>query len=190
MSIFKSTQFNALLYSLKKCEECKKLVKSRQQVMGKCNYPLPPSYKTDATYFLIGIAPGRLQSKFKRQNEEDRAFKYASGRVLERVLKLLKIDKQCYITNIVKCNTPDDGQFLKCDVKQCIRSFLIKEIAMVKPKKIVVMGYQAHQYFRTYLYDAVYKHVTGCIYFIKHPSYISRVPSYFKKYVEEWRKII
>ena len=188
-----SDVLNKLLSSLKQCSDCTKMVESRCQVMGEDHYPCSPAFKSYDPkmwkYFLIGIAPGRMPQKFKKK-EEDNAFKYGSGLVLHNIFDMLDIADDVYITNTIKCNTPKDNIFEQKDVERCIVKYLVNEINIIRPEKIIVLGGQARDYFMKYLYTPINRKVTQHIYFTKHPAYYMRRPDKFNSYLKLWEQIV
>ncbi len=183
-------QFQDLLNVLVKCSECPKMVQSRKEVMGEDHYPLKPFGNIDAKIMIIGIAPGRLQRKYKDPDIKDEyAFQYGSGDILNKIIDKFNIRDIVYITNILKCNSPSDNIFEEQDVKRCITNFLSNEIKIINPEKIIVLGKQAREYFEKYV-------VTNSkVYFIYHPSYVMRKlkmkdTKIFENYVLTWKGII
>lgn len=182
----KEQELKKLNDRLRQCNNCSKMIQSRKEIMGKDNYPLVGFGKHNAIYFLIGIAPGRVKKKYKKENEEDQAFKYGSGIILKETLQQLNILDKVYITNLCKCNTPADNIFLNSDMKYCIDNFLLKEIKIINPKKIILLGTQANKYFNMF----VKRKVNIDTKYIWHPSYISRGYSTKEKYLEKWREVL
>jgi len=83
-----------------------KLRESMIDVMGDNYHPLPFFGNANAKYMFIGVAPGRLDKKYKNPSEDDSAFKYGSGKILMRLLKDFNIDLELiFFTNIIKSNT-------------------------------------------------------------------------------------
>jgi DNA polymerase len=84
---------------------------------------------------LIGEAPGR---------EEDlrgHPFVGAAGRLLDQTLAANGLDRhECFITNIVKCRPPDNRTPRKGEIDTCTSHYLVKQIALVNPKVIMLLG--------------------------------------------------
>jgi len=128
-----------------------KLRESMIDVMGDNYHPLPFFGNANAKYMFIGVAPGRLDKKYKNPSEDDSAFKYGSGKILMRLLKDFNIDLELiFFTNIIKSNTPKDNMFLDSDVRE-FSKILLKEIEILEPEKIIVLGSQARGYFKDYI---------------------------------------
>lgn len=173
-----------LLKELKDCCKCEKMVKSRTQVMGENNYPCMWAGNEDAKYMFVGIAPGRLDKKFKTSSEEDAAFKYGSGEILVQLFKDYSISqKDVFITNCVKCNMPFDGMLLEKDIEMCVTLFLKHEIEIVNPQKIIVLGKLAQNIFKKYFPK------TLC-FLMPHPAKVFRGYMQYKDYKILFEKII
>ena len=139
-------KLSSLLDNLKQCNKCLKMVESRKILTDP--KPIPPNFTSnEINIMLIGIAPGRLANCYKPENPEEKAFNYGTGEVLRRVFSELKIDlKNIYITNVVKCNMPSDNVLEDKDVANCIELYLKKEIDIMQPKIIILLGNAAYNY--------------------------------------------
>jgi len=143
----KAEMLETLKDNLKKCSRCPKMVESRMQVMGEDHYPCSFVGDEKAKYMVVGIAPGRVKKEKKKEDEEDEAFKYGSGKILKKAFDELGIhEKEVFITNIVKCNTPEDGAFIEEDIELCYKKFLSQEIAIISPKVIFALGRDAQRH--------------------------------------------
>lgn len=94
-----------------------------------------------ADIMFIGEAPGR------NEDLKGEPFVGRAGEILDNVLSLLDEDRSgIYITNVVKCRPPNNRR-PKATEKNMCRPHLDKEIAAVKPKKIVLLGKTATETF-------------------------------------------
>ena len=181
-------EFSSFLFSLKLCCSCPRMVLSRIEVMGENNYPCEPQNKIldgECEFAFVGVAPGRVKKDLKDSSVNDAAFKYGSGKVLQRLIEYFDI-KSFYITNLVKCNTPTDKIFLDDNVESCINKYFDYEVNLVKPRRIVVLGAQAREYFKKY---SLHNKKTN-VYFLTHPSAISRGFVKFDDYCLEFKKLM
>ena len=131
-----------------------------------------------AKLFIIGEGPGQ------QEDEEGVAFVGRAGKMLDSVFSSVGIDtnKDCYISNIVKCRPPNNRKPLANEVSECI-PWLTQQIKLIKPKVIVLAGSTAVQ---SYLnIDEPISKLRGT-WIIKenikfmpifHPSYLLRNPS-------------
>src|SRR5262249_48652939 len=65
----------------------------------------------------------------------------SSGRYLDHVLEGTGIDRSdLFITNIVKCRPPQNRTPKKEEIETCTENYLFEQIALIKPKLIVLLG--------------------------------------------------
>ena len=128
--------------------------------------------------FVIGEGPGQ------QEDEQGLAFVGRAGKMLDSAFQSVGIDtnKDCYISNIVKCRPPNNRKPLANEVKECM-PWLNEQIVLIKPKVIVLAGSTAVQ---SYLnIDEPISKLRGK-WIVKedikympifHPSYLLRNPS-------------
>ncbi len=139
-----------------------------------------------ADIMIIGQNPGYYENKYGVP------FIGASGKLLTKHLQLININrKDIWITNVVKCKTPNNRQPYDIEVKNCL-PFLVQEIKEIKPKIIILLGKTALSVFMP---NATLNSVLGKWYRIGrsyifttyHPSYIIRNPEledvYYKHFL-------
>jgi uracil-DNA glycosylase len=108
------------------CPLCK-LSRSRKNAV-------PGEGQLSAKIMFIGEAPGRSE------DEEGRPFVGAAGRILDGLLKKAGIQRsQVFITNIVKCRPPNNRVPKEDELTAC-RPYLDRQIALIKPKVICILG--------------------------------------------------
>ncbi|XUX01195.1 MAG: uracil-DNA glycosylase [Dehalogenimonas sp.] len=99
-----------------------------------CTAPVPGLGPLNPKYMIIGEAPGR---------EEDRAgvpFIGWAGKKLNQLLEVGSINpNDCYITNVCRCRPPSNRKPKIKEIRVCVR-WLLKEIRLVKPEKIITLG--------------------------------------------------
>ena len=90
--------------------------------------------------FVIGEGPGQ------QEDEQGLAFVGRAGKMLDSSFLSVGIDtnKDCYISNIVKCRPPNNRKPLVNEVKECM-PWLNEQIELIKPKVIVLAGSTAVQ---------------------------------------------
>ena len=150
------------------CQACE-LHKTRSQVVaGRCNG------NKEADLLIIGESPGRVE------DERGIAFVGDSGKLLDIMLDSVGLEFW-YITNIIRCCPLENRTPTKAECQSCW-GFLQSEIALVKPRAILVLGKVAartllgttakfeklmrtkHQYFEYPVWVAY------------HPAYLLRQP--------------
>jgi DNA polymerase len=112
------------------CPLCK-LSRSRKNAV-------PGEGQLSAKIMFIGEAPGRSE------DEKGRPFVGAAGRILDELLKKAGIERsQEFITNIVKCRPPNNRVPKEDELTAC-RPYLDRQIALIKPKVICILGRTAY----------------------------------------------
>jgi DNA polymerase len=112
------------------CPLCK-LAKTRKNAV-------PGEGQLSAKIMFIGEAPGRSE------DEKGRPFVGAAGRILDELLKKAGIERsQVFITNIVKCRPPNNRVPKEDELTAC-RPYLDRQIALIKPKVICILGRTAY----------------------------------------------
>ena len=112
------------------CPLCK-LARTRKNAV-------PGEGQLSAKIMFIGEAPGRSE------DEKGRPFVGAAGRILDELLKKAGIERsEVFITNIVKCQPPNNRVPKEDELTAC-RPYLDRQIALIKPKVICILGRTAY----------------------------------------------
>ncbi|MCP2505948.1 MAG: NAD-dependent epimerase/dehydratase family protein, partial [Nitrosopumilus sp.] len=108
------------------CTKCELSVTRNNAVPGKGNY------KSDVIF--VGEAPG------KNEDMKGEPFIGVAGNKLSAALESAGITRdQVYITNIVKCRPPKNRVPTTIERNTC-QNYLKKEIEIIKPKIICILG--------------------------------------------------
>jgi DNA polymerase len=119
-------QIKEAIAACKKCDLCK----------GRTNI-VPGDGSFDAETMLVGEAPG------KTEDEQGKPFVGAAGKILSSLLESIGLKREdVYITNVVKCRPPMNRDPLPEEVA-CCSDYLSKEVDIIKPKIIVLLGRHA-----------------------------------------------
>ncbi len=114
------------------CRRCGALCRSRTNTVFGIG-PLSP----DAMF--VGEAPGA---------DEDRSgepFMGAAGRVFNELLAAVGLDRaRVFVTNLLKCRPPGNRKPEPAEMSNC-REYLTRQIELVRPRAIVVLGASAAQ---------------------------------------------
>jgi uracil-DNA glycosylase family 4 len=96
--------------------------------------------RSDADLMIIGEAPGF------NEDQTGEPFVGAAGEMLDKMLlHVLGLRRdQVYITNVVKCRPPDNRNPHPTEVLAC-QPFLMRQIATVKPRIILILGSVAYR---------------------------------------------
>lgn len=113
-----------------KCTSCVKCTLSTTRnnvVFGRGN--------PNSDLFVIGEGPGQQEDALGL------AFVGRSGKMLDDIFLSAGIDtnKDCYISNIVKCRPPDNRKPSIIEVSECM-PWLTQQINLIKPNIIVLAG--------------------------------------------------
>ena len=163
-------KFNILESECSKCLKCSLSSTRNNVVFGRGN--------PNSNLFVIGEGPGQ------QEDVQGLAFVGRAGKMLDSAFLSVGIDtnKDCYISNIVKCRPPNNRKPLANEVKECM-PWLNEQIELIKPKIIVLAGSTAVQSYLN-IDEPISKLrgewiVKGNIKYmpIFHPSYLLRNPS-------------
>jgi DNA polymerase len=124
------------------------ILRSEAAIVSKCKKCELGGLRTHAVYgdgneyadiLFVGEAPGA---------EEDRQglpFVGRAGQLLNRLLEQVGLKRsEVYICNLLKCRPPENRDPLPEELAAC-RSYLDRQIALIKPKIIVCLGLFAAQ---------------------------------------------
>lgn len=96
---------------------------------------VPGEGAKDAKIMVVGEAPGE---------EEDRCglpFAGRAGKYLDKMFELAGLDrKQVFLTNVVKHHPPQNRMPKASEIKLCKELWLNKQIELLKPKLIIILG--------------------------------------------------
>ena len=130
MAAQKHDSLEKIAAEVKGCPLCK-LARTRKNAV-------PGEGQLAAKIMFVGEAPGRSE------DEKGRPFVGAAGRILDNLLQKAGIERsQVFITNVVKCRppnnrVPEDDEAVAC------RPYLDRQIALIKPKVICILGRTAY----------------------------------------------
>ncbi|SEM67525.1 uracil-DNA glycosylase [Nitrosomonas marina] len=93
-----------------------------------------------ADWLYIGEGPGA------REDALGEPFVGQAGKLLDNMLAAIRLKRgeNVYITNIVKCRPPDNRNPSEDEARQCA-PYLVRQIALIKPRLIVALGKVAAQ---------------------------------------------
>ena len=109
------------------CTRCRLSQQGRKQIVFGVGNP-------HADLMFIGEAPGA------DEDEQGEPFVGRSGQLLTNMIKAMGITREdVYIANIIKCRPPGNRQPERDECETC-SPFLMRQIAVIKPKAIVALG--------------------------------------------------
>jgi len=115
-----------IAHEVRSCRRCA-LWKSRTKAV-------PGEGPKDAKMMLIGQAPG------KNEDRTGRPFVGMAGQFLDTLLQKNRLERRrLFITSSVKCFPPGNRKPKQDELEKC-RPYLDRQIALIKPGKIILMG--------------------------------------------------
>jgi DNA polymerase len=129
-----SRTLDELHAKVRRCTRCPELVRSRTQ-------PVPGIGPARARVMFIGEAPGRWE------DEKGEPFVGEAGAYLTELLGKIGLDRrEVFITNVIKCRPPENRSPNPNEIENC-RPYLLRQIELVQPKLIVLLGRYALEEF-------------------------------------------
>lgn len=121
----------ALQIEVASCTQCGLCETRTQSVFGSGN--------KNADWMIIGEAPGQSE------DQQGLPFVGKAGQLLTEMLRAIGLDREeVFITNIVKCRPPANRDPKPIEIETC-KPYLMRQMALLKPKIIVVLGRIAAQ---------------------------------------------
>jgi DNA polymerase len=169
------TALDDLNQQIQACQRCR-LARGR-------TLAVPGEGPADAEVMFIGEAPGF------HEDQQGRPFVGAAGRFLEQLLASIQLGRQdVYIANVIKCRPPNNRDPQPDELQAC-RSYLDRQIELIKPKIIVTLGRFSMQLaFRGVTISRIHgipKRVGDIVYFpMFHPAAALHQPRY-RAFIEQ-----
>ena len=128
--------WDVLATTVSACTQCRLHTTRTQTVFGVGN--------RSASWLFVGEAPGADED---RQGEP---FVGRAGQLLNAMLFALGLKREeVYIANVLKCRPPGNRDPQPDEVEKC-EPFLIRQIALIRPRLIVALGrHAAHSLLKT-----------------------------------------
>ncbi|MCK5640502.1 MAG: uracil-DNA glycosylase [Gammaproteobacteria bacterium] len=168
--------WNALQSRVSTCALCDELVANRSQTVFGVGDPA-------ADWMVIGEAPGT------EEDQQGEPFVGPAGQLLNNMLLAMGLKReQTFLANILKCRLPDKRDPKQQEAANC-RTFLERQIALVKPKIILLLGKVAAQNILSS--DQTIGHMRGEVYYYgdeKIPIIVTYHPAYLLRAPKEKRK--
>ena len=181
-SLLAEYPFENLIDEIKTCTKCDLHKKRNNVVFGEGSF--------DADIMIIGEAPGR------DEDIQGIPFVGRAGKKLRDMFTAAGIDEDdIFITNVVKCRPPGNRNPKPIEMKKC-RPYLIKQIEMIKPKVLVLLGNIALSLV-TGAPSGITKMRGKSLEYLSckaiptfHPAYVLRNPNSEKTVVEDFKKVV
>jgi len=182
------TELLKLKEQVKNCKKCALWKGRNKAVFGE-------GYES-AEVMLIGLGPGY------NEDQQGRPFVGAAGKLLDKLLALAGLKREeVYIANVIKSYLPDNKP-KKEQIAACT-PYLDKQVEIIKPKTIVLLGNVAVKYIfekfklpKAPMRDIHVKPFSVASLFLKakvipmyHPAAALRNPGLRSTIEEDWEKI-
>ena len=160
-----SLEWEDLERTVNDCRDCP-LCRTRTQVVFGCG-------KQGARWLVIGEAPRELEDK------QGLPFVGRSGQLLNNMLLATGLDRDAYITNVLKCRPPGGRDPSREEIVAC-QKHLIQQIRHINPALILALGRVAAQTLLdtesgiTQLRGKLYRYQGIPLIVSYHPAYLLR----------------
>jgi uracil-DNA glycosylase family 4 len=157
------------------CALCPELCASRTHIVVDRGNP-------EAKVVLIGEAPG------EKEDLQGQSFVGRSGQLLDKIMASIGVDtnRDTLILNVIKCRPPKNRRPAPEEARNCW-PYLKKQLEMVKPRLVVLLGATAAKYFLTETKGAAMKDRVGRFFeaadfpgvefqLLYHPAFLLRDP--------------
>ena len=175
------TSWPELYEEISNCERCR-LCRTRTNVV-------PGEGNPQATIMFIGEGPGR------DEDLQGRPFVGRSGELLTRMIRAIDIDRNdVYICNVVKCRPPQNRNPEPDEAAACL-NYLRAQVALVRPKIVVLLGKIACRYTLNEDVSVMREHGNWYerkgVWFMPtfHPSALLRDPSKKRESWDDFQKV-
>jgi DNA polymerase len=187
-AIYLKSELFKLKEQVENCKKCE-LWKGR-------NKPVFGEGPDDAKIMLIGLGPGY------NEDQQGQPFVGAAGKLLDKLLALAGLKREeVYIANVIKSYLPDNKPKIE-QIAACT-PYLDKQVEIIKPKTIVLLGNVAVKYIfekfklpKAPMRDIHVKPFSLATLFLKakiipmyHPAAALRNPGLRGTIEEDWKKL-
>jgi len=164
------------------CTRCR-LARTRTQVVFGTGNP-------NADLMFVGEAPGR------DEDQQGKPFVGRAGQLLTDIIKAMRMTRDdVFIANVIKCRPPENRNPEPDELDAC-RPYIRRQIEMIRPKVIVVLGRFALQSLteKAYSISSVrgqwLQHEGVKIMPTYHPAYLLRNPAAKKDVWQDMKKVM
>jgi len=174
------TEMNKLYDEVRVCSRC--------ELSGSRTNAVPGAGPVPAEIMFIGEGPGF------HEDREGIPFVGAAGKFLDELLASAGIErKDVYIANVVKCRPPNNRDPKPEEIEAC-RSYLERQIELLKPLIIVTLGrHSMTRYFPRASISRIHgqtKRQGGIVYMpMFHPAAALHQPKYRSLIEEDFQKL-
>jgi uracil-DNA glycosylase family 4 len=146
-------------------------------------------FGTGKKYFMIGQNPSnRRNNSFGGHGIlPDFTFSNTPEGQIARCFKEVDLSwDDFYVTNLVKCSTPENEKPNEDTLNKCTSTYLAQEyFAVGCPDRVICLGEYVHEFIKQNSVVPKYSK----IYRMFHPSYVNRTPEVFDEWVEQFKRM-
>ena len=153
-----------------------------------CIQPVPGDGSPYSDIVFIGEGPGRFEDK------QGKPFVGPAGRLLSEMLESIKLNREdVFITNINRCRPPSNRDPSPSEIAEH-SEFLERELKLIKPKLIVLLGrFALNQFFPdkqiSKCHGKAYRKDNQVYFSIYHPAAALHNPNLGNVLREEFKRI-
>jgi DNA polymerase len=175
-------QLDAIAEQIRSCQAC-------PLSMGR-NNAVPGEGALDPMVMIVGEGPGY------NEDQQGRPFVGKAGHYLDKWLEAIGITREdsAFIANIVKCRPPNNRDPKPEEIDVC-SPYLIKQIALVRPRMIVTVGRISTRMLTgstqgiTRIHGTFFRYNGIPLVPTFHPSAVLRNPAYRRPVWEDLKKV-
>lgn len=175
---------NFLDDAILKCVECDLNKEPINRELGKVLGIGPKSH-----IMLVGINPSVKRTVEDKYNmRPDITFSNTPRGLLSKVLNEVELPyESLYVTNLLKCSTPDNSEPSEEQIKKCFNNIFLQEfIALEMPEHIICLGNLVYEF----LNENLSKFKQTKVYKVYHHSYIAnRAPNKYDEWKNQFLRI-
>ena len=176
-----TVDWNRLLSDIEACRAC--------PLREGCSRTVPGEGDRSARLMFIGEGPGADEDRLGRP------FVGRAGQLLTRMIEAIgKTREEVYICNVVKCRPPNNRNPEPDEAQACL-NYLRAQVALVRPKVVVLLGKVACRYTLQQEISVMRQHGQWFerkgVWFMPtfHPSALLRDPSKQREAWDDFQKV-
>lgn len=147
-------------------------------------------FGSERRIMFIGTSPAITSNRSKGNSKFDKFFE-------ELILKVGISKEEYYFTNLIKTAIPKNVEPTEEQLKHCY-SHLVKEIMLVKPQLIVLLGKLARQPFnlkwpdtkKKFFFELKDDKHSAIVFTLSHPGALHYTPENEEEYIKKLKKIL
>ncbi|MCM8804225.1 MAG: uracil-DNA glycosylase [Candidatus Omnitrophica bacterium] len=145
-----------------------------------------PIHEGRLPVLIVGINPSIHRTKICM--EKGAFYGKTTGDLLTQLLKKAGFNKDDFwITNLVKCSTPNNRNLSEEEIKNCCK-YLFRELEIIDPKLIICLGTEVKNFFGGRFYTFT-DWILRKVFSLPHPAQLKYNPSFKSEYINQLKRI-